>query len=58
MIEVDLHLRGPTFMGQRINIKPHRITVIIDLFKERIEVIHRINPIGLLGFFSPPRATS
>ena len=55
MVEIDLHLRCPRLMAQRVDIKPLHITMIIDFLEKRIKFIYCINAIGLACLFGPAR---
>ena len=51
MIEIYLHLRRPTLMGQRIDINPLRLTPIIKVFKDWVELIDCFNTVALARRF-------
>ena len=43
--EVDLELAGAVFVGQRVRIDFHRFAVVVDVFDDRVEFIHRIDAV-------------
>lgn len=53
MQEVNFHLRGTRLVNQGINIEVHGITVVVHIFKQWVELIDRINAVGLPGSFRP-----
>ena len=52
MIKINFHLRRTRLMAERIDIKPLHIAMVIDVFKQRIKLVHRIDSIGLFCLFS------
>jgi hypothetical protein len=47
MVEVDLDLGDAFFVDEAVDADLLRFAIIIDVFKQRIEFVHRIDRIGL-----------
>ncbi|CAI8245021.1 MAG: Uncharacterised protein [SAR116 cluster bacterium] len=52
MIEINLHLRRARLMAERVDVDLLHFTMIVNILKQRIEFIHRIDAISLSGLFS------
>ena len=47
MQKINFHLARADFVNQRIDIQPLRLAIIVHIFKQRIELVHRIDAIRL-----------
>ena len=56
MVEVDLHLRRPGLMGQRVDVDLLRLAEIVDILEDGIELIGGVDAIGLAPRLRPARA--
>ena len=58
MHEIDFNLCGPGFVIQRINVNRLRFTEIVNIFKNRIKFVNRIDAIRLACCFRPAIAAN
>ena len=56
MEKIDFHLTGADFMDQGVDVQPHFFAVLVQLFKQRVEFVDRINAVGLARSFGPAAA--
>ena len=55
--EVDLELAGAVFVRQRIRIDFHRFAIVVDVFDDRVEFVHRIDAVRTTRAFFATRAS-
>ena len=51
--EIELELRRPHFLGNRVDVDVLRFTERVHVINERIEVVHRVDAVGLLRALGP-----
>ena len=56
--EVDLHLSRTHFVDQRVHVELHLFAVIVDLFEQRIELVDRVDAVGLARSFGAATAAN
>ena len=54
--EVDFHLAGADFVDQGVHVQLHLVAVVVDLLEQRVELVHRVDGIGLARGFSAATA--
>ena len=47
MEKINFHLSSTYFMDQGIDIEFHLLAVIVNFFKQRVELIDRVDAVGL-----------
>ena len=55
VIEIDFHLRRAGLVAERVDIDLLDIAIVIDVLEQRIELVHRIDAVGLARLFRPAR---
>ena len=53
MVEVDFHLRRAGLVAQRVDVDLLNVAMVVDILKQRVEFIDRINPVSLAGLLRP-----
>ena len=54
MKEIDFHLGQPGFVDQCIDLEPLRLTKVVHLLDNRLELVHRVDAVRLPAGFAPP----
>ena len=54
--KVDFHLARADFVDQRVHVQLHLVAVVVDFFKQRVELVHRVDAVGLARGFGPATA--
>ena len=54
--EVDFELTGTVFVRQRVGIDFHRFAIVVDVFDDRIEFVHRVDAVRTTRSFFATRA--
>ena len=54
--EVDLELPRAVFVRQRVGVDFHRFAIVVDVFDDRIELVHRIDAVRTARTFLAARA--
>ena len=58
VLEVDLQLGGPAFMGQVVHVDTLDFAVVVDVLDERLKLVHGIHAVGLAHGFLAARAAN
>ena len=56
VVEVDLHLRRPALVGQRVDVDLLRLAPVVDVLEDRVELVDRLDAVALARRFGAPRA--
>jgi hypothetical protein len=57
MVEIDLDLRRAGLVGQRVDVDFLRRAIIVDVLEDRIELVDRVDAIGLAAALGPAGAS-
>ena len=53
MQEVQFELRRTHFLGERVDLDVLRLAVLVNIVDERVEIIHRVDAVRLVGRLGP-----
>ena len=56
VVEVDLHLRRPGLVGQRVDVDLLRLAPVVDILEDRVELVDRVDAERLARRLLPARA--
>ena len=56
--EVDFHLPGAHLVDERVHVELHLVAVVVDFLEQRIELVDRIDAVGLARCFRPAAAAN
>ena len=56
VVEVDLHLRRPGLVGQRVDVDLLRLAPVVDVLEDRVELVDRVDAERLARGLLPARA--